>query len=69
VIKSLCTLGLNIRNIIGQSYDGAANISGKYAGLQALIKTGTPKSRFTHCYASNVPQVSPGVDDDLAAPW
>ena len=51
VTETLSSLGLDPQNIIGQSYDGAANMSGKYAGLQALIKHDAPNSTFTHCYA------------------
>ena len=51
VTETLSSLGLDPQNIIGQSYDGAANMSGKYAGLQALIRHDAPNSTFTHCYA------------------
>ena len=51
VTETLSSLGLDPQNIIGQSYDGAANMSGKYAGQQALIKHDAPNSTFTHFYA------------------
>ena len=51
VTETLSSLGLDPQNIIGQSYDGAANMSGKYAGLQALMKHDAPNSTFTYCYA------------------
>lgn len=44
-------VGLNEENIIGCSFDGAANMSGQYNGLQAHIQNSSPNSIFTWCYA------------------
>lgn len=47
VIKDfLKDVGLPLENIRGQSYDNAANMSGRYNGLQALIKE---NNRFADC--------------------
>lgn len=37
--------------LIGQTYDGAAVMSGELNGLQAKIKTIAPQALFTHCHA------------------
>ncbi|XP_063820331.1 zinc finger MYM-type protein 1-like [Pseudophryne corroboree] len=42
---------LPISNIIGCSFDGAANMSGCYNGLQAHIKSESCKAVYTWCYA------------------
>ena len=42
VKKTLDKLGLNIKDARGQSYDNASNMSGKYKGLQALLKNENP---------------------------
>jgi len=36
---------------VGQSYDGASNISGNYKGLQARIKQENPRALFVWCHA------------------
>ena len=52
--------GLEKRNVklddlVAQTYDGAANMSGKYKGLQALIKEHVGEHVvFTHCYAHSL---------------
>ena len=38
VCSDLTDLGLDIKNIRGQGYDGASNMSSSRVGLQALIK-------------------------------
>ena len=40
---------LNVDNIRGQSYDGAAAMAGSKSGAQAFIKQKTPLALFTHC--------------------
>jgi len=45
-------IGLNIQLCVGQSYDGASVMSGKFKGVQALVRqmTGNP-CPYLHCYA------------------
>lgn len=43
--------GLNVENIRGQGYDGAANMSGSCNGLQSRIKTHNKKALYMHCHA------------------
>ena len=43
---------LDLKNkLVGQTYDGAAVMSGEWNGLQAKIKTIGPQALFTHCHA------------------
>jgi hypothetical protein len=39
------------RKIRGQGYDGAANMSGAYGGVQTLMKQKAPNARYIHCAA------------------
>jgi hypothetical protein len=43
--------GLKVEDIRGQGYDGAANISGGYSGLQSRIKSHNEKALYVHCHA------------------
>lgn len=43
--------GLDIALLRGQGYDGAANMSGQYSGLQTRIREINSKAIFVHCYA------------------
>lgn len=38
----------------GQGYDGAANMAGKYRGVQARIREVVPGAVYTHCKAHNL---------------
>lgn len=49
--EQLKKINLEVYNIIGCSFDGAANMSGEYNGLQAHIKNNTSYSVYTWCYA------------------
>ncbi|XP_060836128.1 uncharacterized protein LOC132918716 [Rhopalosiphum padi] len=51
VKKELDTLNIPLTKLIGESFDGAANMSGSYNGLQAHLKTVAPESIYTHCHA------------------
>lgn len=52
VVKDvLLRLNLPLHGLRGQTYDGAANMSGKYAGAQALIKQEQPLALYVHCGA------------------
>ncbi|XP_065319253.1 zinc finger MYM-type protein 1-like [Gordionus sp. m RMFG-2023] len=52
-ILSECFLkhGIQMRNIIGESFDGAANMRGEFVGLQALIRQEAPGSLYIWCYS------------------
>ena len=42
---------IDVKNLRGQCYDGASNVSGKHTGLQARLKELSPSAMFVHCYA------------------
>jgi len=42
---------INFKNIIGSSFDGAANMQGKFNGLRAFIKQENQNSVYIWCYA------------------
>ena len=48
IIQLLDSRGLKIENIVGQAYDGAANMSGVYSGVQTRIKELNPRALFVH---------------------
>ena len=47
--KVLQDNNIDIECLRGQCYDGAANMSGKTSGVQAIIKRAAPKALYTHC--------------------
>jgi len=40
-----------MQKIRGQGYDGAANMSGAYGGVQTLMRQKAPNARYIHCAA------------------
>ena len=51
VLSGLIDLGLDIRNCLGQGYDGAAAVSGHINGLSAHICKNENKTIYTHCHS------------------
>ncbi|XP_056468340.1 zinc finger MYM-type protein 1-like [Gadus chalcogrammus] len=51
VVSLLQKNGLEVKNMYGQGYDGAANMSGMYNGIQARIRTLNEKALYVHCKA------------------
>ena len=51
LLGSLSKVGLTTDKLIGQCYDGASNMRGAIAGVQAKIKAIQPKAIYSHCYA------------------
>ena len=49
IFNDLEQLGLDVKNIRGQGYDGASNMSSERVGLQALVKEKSPLAVYTHC--------------------
>ena len=45
---------INIANCCGQSYHNAANMSGRYSGMQALIIKENPLAIFVPCFAHSL---------------
>ena len=48
-IFSLQQMGLELHNMVGQGFDGAANMSGNTRGVQARIKQYAPGTTYVHC--------------------
>ncbi|XP_039247869.2 zinc finger MYM-type protein 1-like [Styela clava] len=48
LMSTLTSWGLELRNIVGQGYDGVANMSGCFRGVQAVDQA-YPKACYTHC--------------------
>jgi hypothetical protein len=46
--------GLDLSRLRGQGYDGAANMSGVYSGVQARLKEIQPLAIYVHCMAHNL---------------
>jgi len=42
---------IDLNNIRGQCYDGAASMRGSYSGVQSRIKDENPLALYVHCYA------------------
>lgn len=53
-LENLRQKGVDIEKMRGQGYDGAANMSGKYRGVQARIRNVVPGAIYTHCKAHNL---------------
>jgi hypothetical protein len=52
LISQMEKLGLDYRmKLVGQGYDGASVMSGKHAGVAALIKNKAPFASYVHCHA------------------
>ena len=48
-----CRFGLELKNLRGQFYDGALNMSGGFNGLQAKIQV-NKSVLYVHCYAHSL---------------
>ncbi len=66
VMALLSENGLNVANIWGQGYDGAANMSASYKGLQARIQRQNEEALFVHCHAHGLNLVL--VETDKSSP-
>ena len=51
ILDTMLRLNLPIEMLRGQCYDGASNMSGRYNGVQKLIKQRQPKAVYIHCAA------------------
>ena len=49
MMETLAKWGLDLDNMVGQGYGGAANMSGRFQGVQAIVKKAHPKALYTHC--------------------
>jgi len=51
IISTSTGLGINLKYLRGQGYDGAANMRSVFRGVQAIIMQKHPKAIYTHCFA------------------
>ena len=51
LLRSLSKVGLTTDKLVGQCYDGASNMRGIHAGVQAKVKETQPRAIYCHCYA------------------
>lgn len=58
----LARFGLSLDNLRGQCYDGAAQMKGRFKGLQTRIKEIQPQALYVHCAAHSL---SLAVEDSL----
>lgn len=54
IIKKLSSYGLDMNNLRGQGYDGAASMSGRFNGVQAVIKKSYPTALYVHCVSHSL---------------
>ena len=50
VKDSIAELNLDLKNIVGKAFDGAANMNGIYKGLSTRMKECSPHAIYVHCY-------------------
>lgn len=66
VVDTLIRLQLRIEFLRGQTYDGAANMSGAYHGCQAGIKIKQPLALYVHCGAHSTNLVASNACSSVA---
>ena len=49
IISSVTSWGLNMDNLVGQGYDGAATMSSSKNGVQAKIRNHYKNATYVHC--------------------
>ena len=49
VIAQLNSMSLNLGYLLGQGYDGAGNMAGRFKGVAALVQEDYPLAYFFHC--------------------
>jgi Mor family transcriptional regulator len=54
LLSCLSKNNLDVKDIVGQGYDGGSNMRGASKGVQARIKALNSTALFTHCYAHNL---------------
>lgn len=48
---TLNSMNIDLENCIADAFDGAANMNGQYQGVQAKLKSVSPRHIHTWCYA------------------
>lgn len=63
ILAMVDSLGLDLSNCRGQSYNNASNMSGKYKGVQAHLKRRNPLIHFVPCAAHSLNLVGTNAVD------
>ena len=51
ILAHLSRIGVDLRKLVGQSYDGASIVAGHVSGVQKRIRKKHPPAIFVHCAA------------------
>ncbi|XP_057670539.1 zinc finger MYM-type protein 1-like [Diorhabda carinulata] len=51
IMQRLKSFGIDLKNLVGQGYDGAAVMSGRLKGVRTIITNKYPRAQFVHCAA------------------
>ena len=51
ILAHLSRVGVDLRKLVGQSYDGASTVAGHVSGVQKRIRKKYPPAIFVHCAA------------------
>ncbi|XP_050065649.1 zinc finger MYM-type protein 1-like [Aphis gossypii] len=51
ILEGLHSCGIDCSKMYGQGYDGASNMSGKFKGVQTIIRNKYPMALYVHCAA------------------
>ena len=51
ILAHLSRIGLDLRKLVGQGYDGASTMAGHVSGVQKRIRKKYPRPIFVHCAA------------------
>ena len=57
--------GLQMRNAVGESFDGAANMRDEHKGVQKFIKDISPNFTYIWCYAHKHNLAATDIVDDI----
>jgi len=66
LLDTLTRFSLPLKNLRGQAYDGAANMSGTFNGVQSIMRSNQPLAFYTHCAAHRVNLVCQSVAESEA---
>ncbi|KAL6533645.1 hypothetical protein OROHE_013478 [Orobanche hederae] len=62
-------LGLSLKQVRGQGYDGASNMRGEFKGLKALVLQDNSSAYYVHCFAHQLQLVVVAVAKDHPGVW
>lgn len=56
MLQTLQKYKFDLSKLVGQSYDGAASMSGRHSGVQTIIRKTAPNAHYNHCrsHSSNL---------------